>query len=108
MELYGPEHAVNTVVYDLMVDLIALNAPLLGHDDFPELIHPGDIVYLEDPASYIEPETPPPAPPPADQPSPPPSGQLPAEVPVPQPAPGDLAPVVAATQTATDSRQRGE
>ena len=46
-----------------MVDLIALNAPLLGYDDFPELIHPGDIVYLEDPATYIEPETPPPAPP---------------------------------------------
>ena len=61
VQRYGPEQAENTVVYELMVDLIALNAPLLGYDDFPELIHPGDIVYFEDPATYLEPETPPPS-----------------------------------------------
>ena len=47
--LHGADRAHATVVYDLMVELVALNSPRLGHAD-PELLHPGDVVWLFDPA----------------------------------------------------------
>ena len=56
--LYGADAASTTVVYDLMLDLIDLNAPRLDRSD-RELIHPGDVVWLFDPS--LEPAAPPPA-----------------------------------------------
>lgn len=41
-------------VLDLTDDLVDLNSPLLGYDARP-MIHPGDTVFLEDPASFDAP-----------------------------------------------------
>ena len=49
MALHGADGASTTVVYDLMLDLIDLNAPRLDRSD-RELIHPGDVVWLFDPS----------------------------------------------------------
>lgn len=47
---HGPDSVDASVVYGLMLDLIDLNAPRLGHDD-RELLHPGEVVWLYDPAT---------------------------------------------------------
>ncbi|WP_116996855.1 bacterial transcriptional activator domain-containing protein [Desertimonas flava] len=49
VRLHGNDGAHGTVVYGLMLDLIDLNAPRLGYDD-REMLHPGDEVWLFDPA----------------------------------------------------------
>jgi len=59
LDRLGPEEARAGVVYDLMLELIDRNAPRLGYDN-PEMLHPGDEVWLGD--SSVEPSTVPAAP----------------------------------------------
>lgn len=75
--LYGADGAYASRVFELSEDLQDLNWPRLGYEDRP-MLQPGDIVYLEDPATYTTP-----APPPAPASLPPPTGVVPTETPAP-------------------------
>lgn len=87
IELHGPDGALSTVVYDLHLELIDLNAPRLGYED-REMIHPGDVVFFVDPATYV---TSAPTPQTAPAPLPPPV----VDEPTPEPAVPDAAPAEA-------------
>lgn len=50
------ESAPTTDVVDLTNDLVDLNSPLLGYPERP-MIHPGDTVFLQDPANFEVPVT---------------------------------------------------
>lgn len=60
IELYGVDGAYASRVFELSEDLQDLNWPRLGYEERP-MLHPGVVVFLEDPAPYLVPELPPPS-----------------------------------------------
>jgi LysM repeat protein len=98
-------------VHEYTIDLIELNAPLLGYDD-PAMIHPGDLVLLDAPGAHgtLEPPAQPPSEPPPDIPvveaAPPPTAApvaAPVITPAPTPPPAAASPAEGAATAGADS-----